>query len=118
MAAHKLRRALDEFRIRGVKSNIPFLKNVLQNKEFLTGAVTTRFMEENPQLFQFPLDLNRGQKILKFLGETNINGALTPLGNASMKPSKFEPVVPQLPKVCMFVYLLFLLLKLKVKFSS
>lgn len=97
MAARKLHRALDEFRIRGVKSNIPFLKNVLQHEGFLKGAVNTRFMENNPHLFEFPFDLNRGQKILRFLAETNVNGAMTPLGNSTMKPSRFAPVIPGIP---------------------
>ena len=46
-------RALREFRIRGVKTNIPFLENVLHHPVFQAGDTTTRFIEENPELFKF-----------------------------------------------------------------
>ncbi|KAK7504778.1 hypothetical protein BaRGS_00003806, partial [Batillaria attramentaria] len=66
-ACSKMLRALREFRIRGVKTNIPFLLNVLQNEKFLTGSVDTYFIDENPQLFQFTASQNRAQKLLYYL---------------------------------------------------
>ena len=51
-ACAKLSRALREFRIRGVKTNSPFVLNVLQHPQFLTGMVDTLFIDETPQLFQ------------------------------------------------------------------
>src|SRR5688572_7255153 len=50
-SAAKMIRALREFRVRGVKTNIPFLINVLENQKFINGAVDTYFIDENPQLF-------------------------------------------------------------------
>ena len=50
-AAQKMQRALHEFHIRGVKTNIAFLENVFRHPEFLSGAATTSFIERNPQLF-------------------------------------------------------------------
>ena len=46
-------RALREFRVRGVKTNIPFLENVVNHPTFLAGSVTTRFIDETPELFRF-----------------------------------------------------------------
>eukprot|EP00123_Amoebidium_parasiticum_P016505 comp23465_c0_seq1/m.39196 comp23465_c0_seq1/g.39196 ORF comp23465_c0_seq1/g.39196 comp23465_c0_seq1/m.39196 type:complete len:1197 (-) comp23465_c0_seq1:598-4188(-) len=96
MAAHKLVRSLNEFRVRGVKTNIPFLKNVLRHPVFLDGKVTTRFMEENPELFHIAGSQNRAQKLLYYLAEVNANGPLTPLGT-NVKPSKYPPMIPPVP---------------------
>ncbi|KAK2510324.1 hypothetical protein Q9233_017855, partial [Columba guinea] len=69
-AAAKMRRALAEFRIRGVKTNIPFLQNVLAHPQFLGGAVDTQFIDENPELFHLSPGQNRAQKLLHYLGAT------------------------------------------------
>lgn len=79
-ACAKMLRALKEFRIRGIKTNIPFLVNVLQNEQFVNEAVDTSFIEENPQLFSFKPSQNRANKILTYLGDVIVNGPLTPLG--------------------------------------
>ncbi|XP_024082147.1 pyruvate carboxylase, mitochondrial-like isoform X2 [Cimex lectularius] len=92
----KLARALREFRVRGVKTNIPFLLNVLQDQKFLNGLVYTNFIEENPQLFQIKPSKNRAQKLLKYLGEVMVNGPLTPLAT-TLRPSKIEVNVPKIP---------------------
>lgn len=52
-SVQKMNRALSEFRVRGVKTNIPFLTNVMSHPEFLSGVVTTNFIETNPDLFEF-----------------------------------------------------------------
>lgn len=67
-AATKMSRALAEFRVRGVKTNIPFLQNVLNNQQFLAGTVDTQFIDENPELFQLRPAQNRAQKLLHYLG--------------------------------------------------
>ncbi|CAL1527525.1 unnamed protein product [Lymnaea stagnalis] len=97
-ACAKMLRALREFRIRGVKTNIPFLLNVLQNETFLKGAVDTYFIDENPQLFHFAASQNRAQKLLHYLGNIMVNGPSTPLGT-TMKPSDVVPTVPAVPLV-------------------
>lgn len=68
-SASKMNRALREFRIRGVKTNIPFLLNVLENQKFLNGVLDTYFIDEHPQLFNFASSQNRAQKLLNYLGE-------------------------------------------------
>ncbi|MEM6996782.1 MAG: pyruvate carboxylase, partial [Myxococcota bacterium] len=95
-AAQKLHRALAEFRVRGVKTNIPFLQNVLTHPRFLGGHVDTRFIDDTPQLFRFGQRLNRGQKLLRYLGELVVNGPHTPWSTDD-PPAKIEPEVPALP---------------------
>ncbi|MEQ9412142.1 MAG: pyruvate carboxylase [Fuerstiella sp.] len=69
-----MERALREFRIRGVKTNIPFLLKTLHHPVFLEGGCTTRFIDETPELFKFPPRRNRATRILTYLAETMING--------------------------------------------
>lgn len=75
-ASAKMSRALKEFRVRGVKTNIPFLLNVLKHEKFQDGSYDTNFIDNNPQLFVFKPSKNRGQKLLKFLSEIMVNGPL------------------------------------------
>ena len=95
-AAQKLGRALAEFRVRGVQTNIPFLQNVLTHPRFLAGRVDTAFLEETPRLFRFPRRLNRAQRLLRYLGSVAVNGASTPV-LSSTPPAKIEPEVPAVP---------------------
>uniref|UniRef100_A0A2A4K9L4 Pyruvate carboxylase n=1 Tax=Heliothis virescens TaxID=7102 RepID=A0A2A4K9L4_HELVI len=95
-SAAKMNRALREFRIRGVKTNIPFLLNVLENQKFLTGALDTNFIDENPQLFVFKLSKNRAQKILSYLGQVLVNGPSTPLAT-KIPPANVKPYIPPVP---------------------
>ncbi|KAK5969283.1 Pyruvate carboxylase mitochondrial [Trichostrongylus colubriformis] len=92
-ACAKMIRALKEFRIRGVKTNIPFLLNVLQQPAFLNASVDTYFIDENPDLFQFQPSQNRAQKLLNFLGEVQVNGPTTPLAT-DLKPAYVNPPIP------------------------
>eukprot|EP01135_Chromosphaera_perkinsii_P004301 Nk52_evm13s276 gene=Nk52_evmTU13s276 len=92
-AALKLHRALNEFRVRGVNTNIPFLLNVLKHPDFLEGSLNTRFIDEHPQLLSAIQGSNRGHRLLKYFANVSVNGPLTPLGT-SAKPSKMEPLVP------------------------
>jgi pyruvate carboxylase len=80
-----------------VKTNIPFLLNVLQHQQFLQGAITTSFLDENPILFKFIPSQNRAQKLLSYLSEVMINGPLTPLGTDS-KPVDLKPELPHVKK--------------------
>lgn len=73
-SANRLHRALREFRIRGVKSNIPFLLNLLQNEQFREGRTTVNFIKENPSLLSTPGGKDRGTKLLTYLAETIVNG--------------------------------------------
>uniref|UniRef100_A0A914WEX4 Pyruvate carboxylase n=1 Tax=Plectus sambesii TaxID=2011161 RepID=A0A914WEX4_9BILA len=95
-AAAKMTRALREFRIRGVKTNIPFLLNVLKHPSFLDASVDTYFIDENPHLFDFKPSQNRAQKLLHYLGELKVNGSLTPLVTG-LPPGKVNPTIPNIP---------------------
>ncbi|KAG8034830.1 hypothetical protein G9C98_007906 [Cotesia typhae] len=92
----KMNRALREFRVRGVKTNIPFLLNVLENQKFLNGNVDTYFIDENPQLFKFTPSQNRAQKLLNYLGSVLVNGPSTPLAT-QLKPAEIKPHIPDIP---------------------
>jgi pyruvate carboxylase len=96
-AARKMMRALYEFRFRGVKTNIPFLINIVEHPDFKKGRTTVNFIKDNPELFAFRERQDRATKILKFLGEAIVNG------NADVKvidkKRKFiTPVVPHFDK--------------------
>jgi len=94
-SAKKMDRALKEFRVRGVKTNIPFLLNVLEHPKFLNVTYDTGFIDQNPQLFTFKAGKNRAQKLLYYIAELMVNGPKTPL-ITSLKPAQIEPVVPEL----------------------
>ena len=67
-------RTLKEFRIRGVKTNIGFLINVLKSPEFVDGSYNVNFIDNHPELFNLPVVQDRGTKLLKYIGDTTING--------------------------------------------
>ena len=73
-ACKRMERCLQEFRVRGVKTNIPFLINLVTHPTFLAGDCTTRFIDETPELFQFVQRRDRATKVLQYLGETIVNG--------------------------------------------
>ena len=83
--------------IAGVKTNIPFLLNVLHHEQFLEGSITTSFLDENPLLFKFVPPQNRAQKLLSYLSEILVNGPLTPLGT-DMKPMNVKNELPLVKK--------------------
>lgn len=93
-AAQKVHRALAEFRIRGLPTNIQFLQNVLTHPTFLDGAVTTRFIEETPELFQITRRRNRAQRLLRFFGDVAVNGADVPGMQPGVRPAAVKPVAP------------------------
>lgn len=73
-ACVKMERALREYRIRGVMTNIPFLLNLVRNEEFRTGKASTTLIDNNPELKSFTHALNRGNKVLQYVGDITING--------------------------------------------
>ena len=72
-AVHRARRALAEFRIRGVATNIPFLMNVLDDPQFLSGDVATDFIDAHPELAQVNRSQDRGTKVLQYLSDVTVN---------------------------------------------
>jgi pyruvate carboxylase len=75
MARRKMLRALIEFRIRGVKTNIPFLGSLLTHPTFVDGSCWTTFIDDTPELFSLIGSQNRGQKLLAYLGDLAVNGS-------------------------------------------
>lgn len=73
-AAHKMVRNLKEFRIRGIKTNIHFLENVIMHENFLSGEYDTTFIDHTPELFVFPKRKDRGTKMLSYIAHTTVNG--------------------------------------------
>jgi pyruvate carboxylase len=72
-ACQRMDRALREFRIRGVKTNIPFLENVVNHPRFRAGEVTTSFLDESPELFRLQSRGDRATKLLSYLGDVILN---------------------------------------------
>ena len=100
LALSRMSRALSEFRIRGVKTNIPFLENVITHPTFRSGAATTTFIDTHPELFEFPARRDRATKLLAFLGEVVVNGNPQLKGRrpervpAAAVPPAFDPAAP------------------------
>jgi len=75
IARRKMLRALVEFRIRGVKTNIPFLASLLTHETFIDGTCWTTFIDDTPELFKLIGSQNRAQKLLTYLGDLAVNGS-------------------------------------------
>src|SRR5262249_28609759 len=73
-AARRMTRSLQEFRVRGVKTNIPFLLNLVTHTDFLAGGCTTRFIDETPALFRLAPRKDRATRLLTYIGEVIVNG--------------------------------------------
>ncbi|MCC7302180.1 MAG: pyruvate carboxylase [Bacteroidia bacterium] len=93
-ACRKMHRALQEFRIRGVKTNIPFLENLINHKVFHDGKATVGFIEEyRNELFVFQKRMDRATRLVRFLGDVIVNG--NPDVKGAVKEKKFpKPVIP------------------------
>jgi pyruvate carboxylase len=94
VACQRMDRALREFRIRGVKTNIPFLENVVHHPDFQNGDVTTRFLDDTPELFQFSTRRDRATKLLTYLGEIAVNGNKEVAGKPKPLNLRPAPVPP------------------------
>src|SRR4029079_12666512 len=99
----KVIRAIREFRIRGVKTNLAFLENVLSHPTFAAGKAHTTFIDETPELMQMPQRRDRATRILRYVGSTIVNGhptvrrqATPPISVLSREPAP-PPVARQPP---------------------
>ncbi|MCG7337431.1 pyruvate carboxylase [Sporosarcina sp. ACRSM] len=92
-AASKMLRNLQEFRIRGIKTNIPFLENVMRHENFITGNYDTSFIDTTPELFISPKSKDRGTKMLNYIGNVTINGF--PGIEKKKKPLFDQPPIPK-----------------------
>ncbi|BAP85874.1 pyruvate carboxylase [Paucilactobacillus hokkaidonensis JCM 18461] len=73
-ACDKMSRVLNEFTIRGVKTNLEFMKNVIAHPTFAAGKATTTFIEETPELFNFRQNMDRRSRLLNYIANTTVNG--------------------------------------------
>lgn len=92
-AIRRMNRALQEFRIRGVKTNIQFLRNLINHPEFKESNTSVNFIAAHPELFKYRAAQDRATKILNYLGEITVNGH----PDIKVKPSNLDfetPVVP------------------------
>lgn len=95
IARRKMLRALVEFRIRGVKTNIPFLASLLSHPTFIEGTCWTTFIDDTPELFALVGGQNRAQKLLAYLGDLAVNGSSIK-GQIGEPKFKGEIILPQL----------------------
>ncbi|MBV8780468.1 MAG: pyruvate carboxylase, partial [Phycisphaerae bacterium] len=93
-AVRRMDRALREFRVRGVKSNIPFLENLILHPTFMAGEATTTFIDTTPELFRFTPKKDRGTKILMYLGDVIVNGRTDVKGKVERRRELATPIVP------------------------
>ncbi len=92
----RMDRALREFRIRGVTTNIPFVENVVNHPKFRAGEITTAFLDRSPELFKFPSRGDRATKLLSYIGDVILNG--NPEVKGKSVPAKLETaVLPKFP---------------------
>lgn len=96
-AAKKMDRNLQEFRIRGVKTNIPFLENVVRHPDFISGDFNTSFIDANKELLKFRTPRDRGTKLLSYIGNVTVNGF-------PGIESKTKPIYPQPHKPDLKIY--------------
>ena len=93
-ACMKMRRALAEFRIRGVNTNIAFLDNILDDKYFRDGKVTVNYIKNTPSLFKLKKPRNRATRLVDFLGDVIVNGN----EDVKSKPDFSQLIKPEIPK--------------------
>ncbi|XZF77221.1 pyruvate carboxylase [Bacillus sp. AL-1R] len=96
-AIAKLNRNLKEFRIRGIKTNIPFLENVTTHPDFLSGEYNTSFVDSSPELFVFAKRRDRGTKLLNYIGNVTVNGF--PGISVKEKPAFDEIIIPNVKHI-------------------
>ena len=91
----RMDRALREFRIRGVATNLQFLENLINHPAFAEGRITTRFIENTPELLAFAARRDRATKLLRFLGELVVNGNAEVQGRVLPALPLPKPVLPR-----------------------
>ena len=94
LAVRRARRALAEFRVRGVATNLPFLEAVLADPDFQAGRVTTSFIDERPELLEAPTGKDRATKLLTYLADVTVNQPHGPR-TSDLRPRTKLPQLPQ-----------------------
>ncbi len=91
---NKMDRALQEFRIRGVKTNIPFLLNLIRHPVFHSGECTTTFLQDHPEIFDIRQPRDRATRLLTFIGDVTVNRSLKKPKNWAENPP-LKPIIPE-----------------------
>ncbi len=91
-AVSRMKRALREFRVRGVATNLLFLEQLISHEKFLHAEYTTRFIDETPELFEFPRRRDRATRLLRFMAEVIVNGNPEVAGRIEALARKPVPV--------------------------
>ncbi|MGB0958926.1 MAG: pyruvate carboxylase [Halocynthiibacter sp.] len=94
-AIARMDRALREFRIRGVSTNIAFVENLLKHPKFLDNSYTTKFIDETPGLFNFKKRRDRATKILTYIADISVNGHPETEGRATPSADLIAPQAPE-----------------------
>lgn len=95
-ASGRMERCLQEFRIRGVKTNIPFLISLITHPTFQAGDATTRMIDKTPELFELPKRRDRATRVLRFIADTVVNGNKL-VEKSNVKVRRELAVVPKVP---------------------
>ncbi|MBN2760563.1 MAG: pyruvate carboxylase [Rhodobacteraceae bacterium] len=91
----RMDRALREFRIRGVSTNIAFVENLLKHPTFLDNTYTTKFIDTTDELFNFRKRRDRGTKVLTYIADITVNGHPETKGRAKPPAGLKDPVAPK-----------------------
>jgi pyruvate carboxylase len=97
-SVRRMDRALREFRVRGVKTNIPFLENLILHPTFLSGEATTTFIDSTPELFELEHRPDHATRVLTYIGDVVVNGRPEVKGKTDAAKHLPEPIVPDYPK--------------------
>jgi len=92
----RMTRALREFRIRGVATNLAFLENLINHPDFRAGRYTTRFIDQTPDLFNIPVKRDRATRLLRYIAHVTVNGNAEVKGRP-LPPAAPNPIVPEYP---------------------
>jgi pyruvate carboxylase len=93
-AIARMHRALREFRIRGVSTNLAFLENIITHPDFIENRYTTRFIDTTPELFEFRRRKDRATKLLTYIADVTINGHPEVRDRPRPPADAIKPVVP------------------------
>jgi len=94
-AIRRMDRALREFRIRGVATNLVFVENLINHPTFKAATYTTRFIDETPELFHFPKRRDRATRLLTFIADVTVNGN----PEAEGRPRPVRQLTPKPPEI-------------------
>jgi pyruvate carboxylase len=96
-AIARMHRALREFRIRGVSTNLAFLENIITHPDFVENRYTTRFIDTTPELFNFKPRKDRATKLLSYIADVTVNGHPEVRDRPRPPADAAAPVVPEFP---------------------